>query len=148
MNKVLEGKGYMFLDVEGDSYSLDVRHKKDEKSEDMLAIDLLDAVASKSIAEDTKWLEYFPVLRNVYNMNGIKKTVPQIEAELYARFEKEIQNGLTIEDVNKQTQELLKGICATDNDLRFQYLCQEASNLYAENKTEEFNNVILEIKGL
>ena len=148
MNKVLAGKGYKFPNVEVDSYNLDVRHKENENSEELLAIDLLDAVSSKTLQSHPDILKYYQVLQNIYNMDGTKKTVPQIELELNTRFEKESANGLSGEEINKKAHELLNGICATDNDLRFQYLCQEAANLYDETKTDEFNQVISEIKGL
>ena len=146
-NKMLDGTGYIITGFEDDAYNLDVQQKLDADSAQVLAIDLLDTLTSKAISENPELLNYFPVLKNIYNLDGTKKTLPQIESELRARFELESQTNPEI-NVEEKTKSLLKGICETDNDLQFQYLCQEASNLYAENNMDEFNLTVSNIQKL
>lgn len=146
-NKMLEGKGRIITGIEDDAYNLDIQHKINEKSGEVYAIDLLDTLSCEAIRKNPKLLEYYPVLKNIYNLDGNKKTLPQIESDLISRFEQESKEHPEI-NTGKKVQILLKGICETDNDLQFQYLCQEASDFYAENNIEEFNKTVSTIKEL
>lgn len=146
-NKLLDGKGFQLSGIDEDAYNLDIQHKLDKDSDRVLAIDLLDSITSTTIKDNVELLKIYPVLRNIYNLDGSKKTLPQIESELRTRFESESNTNPDI-NVDIETKKLLKGICETDNDLEFQYLCQEASNFYAENNMEEFNKTVSTIKEL
>ncbi|MBR5663051.1 MAG: hypothetical protein IKX00_05380 [Bacilli bacterium] len=146
-NKMLEGKGRIITGIEEDAYNLDIQHKINENSSEVYAIDLLDTLSCEAIKKDPKLLDYYPVLKNIYNLDGTKKTLPQIESDLISRFQLESKSNPEI-NVDEKVQNLLKGICETDNDLQFQYLCYEASNYYANNNIDKFNLTVSNISKL
>ena len=130
-------------------YKLNIMHKKDNDSNDTLAVDLLDILASKVISEKPSLLEKYPVLKNIYDSRGNKKTLSEIQTELFDKCTIEIEKDPSREEeLWNKYNDLISKICETDNDLQFQFLCQVAANYYSLNNMDSFNNTVSKINEL
>ena len=130
-------------------FDLSVMHKDTKTKEKVLAIDLLDMIANEAMTKYPTFLDKIPVLNVIYDEKGNKKTLPQIEGELNLEKENEIKKDPSKEEsINEKYKSLLAGICETDNDLEFQYLCQIAADYYSNNDTLKFEETITKIKDL
>lgn len=130
-------------------FDLSITQKDTKTKEKVLAIDLLDMIANEGMTKYPAILKKMPVLKVIYDEKGNKKTLPQIEGELNLEKADEIKKDPSQEEsINKKYSSLLAGICETDNDLEFQYLCQVAADYYSSNETEKFEETITKIKDL
>ena len=152
--KALEDAGAWFKpDISSLTYcsefSWDVKQKKDSESEETLAIDLLDLISNDAIKSNPGWLIKFPVLNTLYDKQGNKKLITQIYAEIMDRCKKEIAKKPDKKDeIERKYANLYRNVCKTDNELRFQKLCQNAAFDIAENDEIAFRTDIASIKKL
>lgn len=131
------------------NYDLGIKHKENKDLDDVIAIDLLDILVTKYIETNPKILERYPVLKNIYDSEGIKKTLPQIEAEMEEQCERKIKDNPEKElEIREEYSSLIPRICETDNDLQFQYLCKKAAEFYSDNNMDSFNETVKQITDL
>lgn len=87
----------------------------------IVAIDLLESITTKEIKEHPEKLEEFPVLKNIYNPNGDKKTFIQIKTEIFKKMNDEIKEHPSMDiHIRAKYFKLLNGIIETDNNLKLQ----------------------------
>ena len=130
-------------------YDVKTTHRENAESNPVIAVDLLDNLVSKYLIDNPKVLNDFPILKNIYDSNGKKKILTQIQSSLNEQCKEKIklhpENEL---EINKENEKLILDICKTDNDLYFQYLCQLAASYYSNNDMDKFNETVSQINDL
>lgn len=120
--------------AQDDSYDLSIEHKN-IKGDSILAIDLLDSIVTPTIKNNPKLLDEYPVLKNIYNTNGSKKTYVEIKTEIGKRMRKEMKEHPEDRNIMGKYLRLFKGTVNTDNNLKLQ---QYADNIIiAKQKGQE-----------
>lgn len=105
---------------ENAKYDPNIKFRSKELGQ-IVAIDLLDSITTKAIKDRPHILEELPVLKNVYNPNGDKKTFIQIKTEIFAKMNAEIKEHPNMNiPIRVKYYRLLDGIVDTDNNLKLQ----------------------------
>lgn len=147
--KIFDKYGIVLADMENINYDLTITQKENESAKDMLAVDLLDMITTDYINSNYGEVGPYKILSNVYNSNGIKKTLPQIRSELDRKVsQKSRESGEPESLIQLKNMNLLAGICQTDNDLLFQFLCEKAAQYYHMNSKDMFDSTVKRIEEL
>lgn len=124
---------------ENAKYDLNIKHKN-TKGEDILAIDLLDSETTSIINQNPKLLDEYPVLKNIYNSNGEKKTFIQIKTEIYKKMNDEIKDNPKMDiQIRAKYFKLLNGIIETDNNLKLQKYADDIAIAKRNGNKNEMN---------
>ena len=145
-------------------YDTSVKHIDKENNKEVLAIDLLDAIACEYIKAYPKELlegmrerltipeelrNGFPVLKNIFDEKGNKKNIVQIQYEQEKRRQEKItKNPEKEEEINKLYSTMVAKIAKTDNDLLIQFLCMEADKCKADKDDIGLSSKITQINKI
>ena len=136
-------KYYSWLDnIKPSPFSRNVKHIRPGDNKEELAVDLLDMMASDMIKKYPGLLKKHSVLYAIYNQDGTKKNIIQINNELDIQKQNEIaKNPDKASEISEKYKKLLQDIAKSDHDLLMQYYCVEADDYAKDN-----NQVALKIR--
>lgn len=133
-------------------YDASINFLDPRNNEQKLAIYLIDDTSTNYIKEHPNVLNMYPVLKNLYNTDGTKKSLTQIEQEIEIEKKKQIKlKPEQAKELEIKYSKLILEIIKTDPELIIEYLCQNINTLSLSGKDitkkkNELNKIIKSIK--